>query len=180
MATASEAGGSRYQTFYNNYAHCQPLLWALMALSGVWQGVTDSSVARSIGWLLTLALWSSFFAEWKHSRSLCEKCAFLTPLNTEVAVERNIRWLGGIHWVTDHPGRWILILLSFLALSCMPLKTGQLIGSVGLDLVIGAQVLCALKHRVLQPWCPMCKWGGGGDEEFSPEPAPPPEIRADR
>ena len=31
-----------------------------------------------------------------------------------------------------------------------------------------------LIHRPLEPWCPRCNWGDGGDEEDVPAPPPVP------
>lgn len=180
MTTANESGGSRHQTFLNQYAHLQPLLWVLTAAADVWALLGASPLAMKVEWIVTMALWLSFYASHRHARSLCEKCAFLTPLNTDVAVEHNIRWLRGLHWVIDHPGKALLSLLVLLATVWIPFTPLKVTGTVVLDLVLGAFVLCELKHRVLAPWCPMCRWGGGGDEEFVPEPAPPPQITADR
>ena len=33
-------------------------------------------------------------------------------------------------------------------------------------------------HRRIEPWCPYCGWGRGGDDEDTPEPTPDPDVAA--
>jgi hypothetical protein len=40
-------------------------------------------------------------------------------------------------------------------------------------LEIAVMMHVEITHRLLEPWCPYCDWGEGGDHEPAPEPTPP-------
>lgn len=177
MTTASDPGEFRYQWAIDGLAHLQPLFWLAGAGVSLWTALIGDLGYISVA--LTLALLVSIFAGWKHSRSLCERCAKNTPLDTDAAIERDGHWLQWAHWHADHVRKATLIFLGLIILESVPIKLLSLMTEVALNVLLGALVYCHLKHRVLQPWCPWCRWDGGGDEEASPVPTPP-SVHADR
>lgn len=177
MTTASDPDAFRYQRVVNALAHAQPVLWFIAAGSAVLEVFVGD--LGSFSGAMTLALLVSIVAGWKHTRSLCERCAKNTPLDTDAAIERDGYWLQWAHWHADHPRKAALILFGLIGLECMPFRPLSVSANVVLSILLGALVFCQLKHRVLQPWCPQCRWNGGGDEEVAPEPVPP-SVQADR
>lgn len=178
--TTAESSGSDRQWIWDLIAHLQPLIWWFSAGSAVVTAIVPDLVGSWAAWTISLSLLLAIVAGIKHQRSLCARCAAATPLNTEAAVEKDGRWLRMFHWLYEHSrlASWGLVGL-IAAEVVVSGGLGQAVGAL-VNVLLGLQVFLGLKHRVLAPWCPWCHWGGGGDDEVAPEPAPPPSIVADR
>lgn len=129
---------------------------------------------------------------WHLRVRICERCADDVPLDGAAAAEKNRMslWLvhristpldGFLQHIANHP---ILIAVASVAVVFALDWIGALsiivagIRVVWLPLFV-ATILFLMygmragqRHDSLQPWCPWCRSGGGGDDETVPEPRP--------
>lgn len=127
--------------------------------------------------------------EHAHERKLCEACIAAWPLDPQGEVERYRRWLHMEHrWDGGSRRRLaafgalviaysVIILVLTLALPAFSWPTTiWLITLYGF--LIASGYARHIHHR-LEPWCPWCHRGRGGDH-FNPDPVTPPSVKADR
>jgi hypothetical protein len=182
VTTASGGSEFRYQTAINRIAHVMPWLWWLSAAMTPIRPIFEDVVPvllLDIAFVLLL-VFGILWASPKHAQELCEKCAATTPNDPEQAVEKDGWWLRVLHWNSEHLGLTVMLLGVAIGVEWTtdgPLSAGL---HIMVDVYFGIIVMAQLKHRVLSPWCPWCRWGGGGDDDVVPEPAPPPSVHADR
>jgi len=117
-------------------------------------------------------------AQSRHDRSLCITCIRRMPDDPAAAVAKHVRAILVIHL------RRVLYLrrtvfVAILVVLFVALLLGGLLGGAlgGLAVAIGFMFSIVMGwssewHRRLQPWCPFCRWGDGGDHESSPTPDP--------
>lgn len=142
-------------------------------------GLSSSTLA---GYASTLVLAVVVGALFWHSRSICLTCArqvgrMASPAAT---AERNRPLLWLEHLVTERHTSWAV-----LAATAAGALVTRLVLSTGLPhalclAVLGAWVVlltrATLVHGQVQPWCPYCRDGGGG--EGASTPAPQPSVEA--
>jgi hypothetical protein len=162
-------------------AHYQPVLLLITVAINI---ATDRSTGTQRAFLLpaTLVAWTvvmvSLLADGYHVRRLCYRCAAATPLDGKTEADRQARWLRFFHWWSTHR-YWYLVFWGI---------TGAVAFSTGLGtwafypfyLFWAAISFSALRHRPLEPWCPQCNWGEGGEGEGVPVPPPVPTNQASR
>jgi hypothetical protein len=128
-----------------------------------------ASLTIAIG-LLTFIL-CTWLVMRRHDRGLCEHCMASMPLNASEAAVRYQRrfWLA-------HTGSEMRFVIPYLAVL---IGLGFATTPVGVVAWVLAQttmiyaILAYSTHRRLQPWCPWCSNGGGGqDETVTPDPLP--------
>lgn len=112
----------------------------------------------------------------QHDRQLCEQCVASMPLNpAELAARLKRRF-----WLA-HTGMQRRFLVPYLVvLIGSNFATGTAVGKLGWALIQLSMVYLIVSHsthRRLQPWCPWCKEGGGGQER---EDVTPPTSPVDR
>lgn len=123
----------------------------------------------------------------RHEVKLCEPCGTKIPLDGQAAAAGRRRTLRAVHWLSRRHGfsmprlrlsfqanRNTLLILAWVAGSYF-LPTGPwwgVLGAIVVDTYFCSTIPLYRIHQRLQPWCPQCHWGDGGDEEISPEPAP--------
>ena len=109
-----------------------------------------------------------------HAERLCERCIAATPLDAAGEAERSrpVLWL-------HHAMKLRLLVLGPLLVASVlaearPRPPGwAYVVDVVFLLAIGVFAWSDARHRKLYPWCPYCRWDGGGDHEASPDvPAP--------
>jgi hypothetical protein len=166
------------------------LLTAAMNLAGV-----------DLGWAATVVLLPAMAAaivgQRIHDGRLCERCVTTMPLNGAERAERRRRILRTVH-TTSEPirlaGRPIvpplaLYMLGGLAAVAVIVEAAGLErgGHAALALVaalfyvpLAGLMLAISLHARLQPWCPYCRWGGGGDGPHEVAPDPDPHGRRPR
>jgi hypothetical protein len=144
-------------------------LIALSAAGRVHGWRLDVTTVLTMAWLFILLV-----ADPHHDRRLCERCAAATPLDPESAAR---------HWhpafIVAHskiikyiPMIFIVGLIAFTwHVKGQPLWE-YVANSVGLFLSF-LVYMSSWQHTRLQPWCPFCNWGHGGEHEEVPDvPAP--------
>lgn len=184
-AAADGPGPLPYRRFATISAH-HPLATGIpiVATNVVSRLVTDH-VAALLGLalgFLTLALavlWS--IAVHAHFGRMCEQCAADVPSDPQAAIERR-RWvLRATHRIFDSSRALLLFSAAWIG---SWFATTYLIAPIVGDITWAAGMLVlpvlAALHNPLQPWCPQCRWGDGGDEEVAPDPAPVPSGTNDR
>lgn len=111
----------------------------------------------------------------QHDRRLCERCAASMPLN---AAEHAARY--GRRFRLAHAGGnpWVMVPYLIVLVGSNFLTSPA--GRIGWALVQSTMIYLIMahcSHRRLQPWCPQCSGGGGGEREDVVEPDLP---RGDR
>jgi hypothetical protein len=111
----------------------------------------------------------------EHDRRLCEQCVHEIPLNPAEHAKRYQRrfWMAHTGSEPRFLGPYLIVLVS------SNFATSG-IGRVGWALVQLSMVYLILSqatHRKLQPWCPWCRDGGGGEEVDETPPVLPNDDR---
>lgn len=114
-----------------------------------------------------------------HSRHLCERCAAKTPLDPQRAITRWRLALLGYHRGVLQAA--FIAVLSWIALTAILFRGPQWpywadLADIGIQVFIATVILFSWKHSRLQPWCPYCRWGDGGEPETVPGPDPDLEL----
>lgn len=130
-----------------------------------------------------LALMTFVLASWllmrRHDRRLCELCAASMPLNPSALAVRYQR-----RFWTAHTGSQRQYLLPYLVVLIGSNFAPGLVGRIFWAAMQSTMIYLILSystHRRLQPWCPWCSDGGGGDEREDPvTPDPVPGDRRQR
>jgi hypothetical protein len=107
----------------------------------------------------------------EHDRRLCELCAQSMPLNAAEDAARYHRrfWLAHSGSNPKLMVPYMAVLISTNFLTSLP---GRVIWAVVQSSMIYL-IVAYSSHRKLQPWCQWCSGGGGGTEEFDPDPDRP-------
>jgi len=128
---------------------------------------------------LPLALFAFVLASWiimrKHDRKLCEMCMSSMPLNPAKEAERCKRRF----WMA-HTGSEPRFLVPYMAVIIGASLAFSTIGAIPWAIIQSSMIYLILSqstHRRLQPWCPWCSDGGGGQEVETPEPVVPHDDR---
>lgn len=113
----------------------------------------------------------------QHDRRLCEICMTSMPLNpSEQATKLRRRF-----WMA-HTGSEPRFLIPYLAVLIGSNFTTTTYGRYGWAIVQLSMIYLLLAqstHRRLQPWCPWCSDGGGGEEVDHTPPVRPNDDRQD-
>lgn len=113
----------------------------------------------------------------RHDRTLCERCMASMPLDASASAHRYRRRLATAHLATNRAALIAMVgmlLASDLALVLVPpefTRFASLVWAMA-QLSLVYLVFAHTTHRRLQPWCPRCRGGGGGDEVSFSDPAP--------
>ncbi len=124
--------------------------------------------------LLAVVLFSWFLMR-QHDRRLCEQCVMSMPLNPAEKATRLKRRFWMAH--TGSEPRFLIPYLVVLISSNFATST---IGRIGWGLMQLSMVYLIMSnstHRRLQPWCPWCSDGGGGEEVKDTPPVIPHDDR---
>ena len=122
-----------------------------------------------------MAVWCDFR---QHTWRLCERCARSTPLDGHAAARR---WRLALR-LTHSKARFALVaclaaLITWHSIAGKHVPWWYWMLDVIVFAVMAASYAAARLHNQLQPWCPQCNWGDGGDEEVSPD-VPAPTVSA--
>ena len=112
----------------------------------------------------------------EHDRRLCERCVMEMPLNPSAEAKRLHRRFWMAH--TGSEPRFLVPYLVVLVSSNF--ATSTTIGRIGWAVVQLSMVYLIISqstHRRLQPWCPWCSDGGGGEEVDETPPVLPNDDR---
>lgn len=110
---------------------------------------------------------------------MCITCAKKMPTSPQIEINKKIKLLRRFHFLSNHPVIWaFLILFVVFVLAVVRVHVGS--GETSLAMLAYPMIAFSMRatgaHRILQPWCPLCHWGDGGDEEQVPTPTPDPSI----
>jgi hypothetical protein len=111
----------------------------------------------------------------EHDRRLCEHCVLAMPLNPSERAKRYHRRLWMAH--TGLEPRFVVPYLVVLISSNFATSTIGRIGWALIQLSMAYLILSQSTHRKLQPWCPWCRDGGGGEEVDETPPVVPHDDR---
>jgi hypothetical protein len=125
------------------------------------------------------ALFAFVIASWlmmrNHDRRLCEPCMAAMPLNpSQQAVKYKRRF-----WMA-HAGSEPRFLIPYVAVLVGSNFFTGTIGRIAWAVIQMSMVYLILSqssHRRLQPWCPWCRGGGGGEEVDVTPPVIPHDDR---
>lgn len=132
-----------------------------------------------LGLTVPLAIFGLVIMSWlllrQHDRRLCELCVLSMPLNPSEQALRYRRRFWMAH--TGSEPRFLVPYLVVLLGSNFATSTlGQLVWAV-VQLSMVYLILSYSTHRRLQPWCPWCSEGGGGDHVDDTPPVLPNDDR---
>lgn len=146
----------------------------LLFLHSSWFSVATNCVIVIPGILL-------FMHGLAHEVKLCEPCQTKMPLDPAGHAVKRAKMLRAVHWLWVPVGGrrfsmsrgLLLYLLLFVVGFVLPSGPWWQIGNSAVaDGFFYGMIIMSRGHQRLQPWCPQCRWGDGGEEEISPEPAP--------
>jgi len=110
-----------------------------------------------------------------HDRRLCEQCAMEIPLNPAEEAKRRHRRFWMAH--TGSEPRFLVPYLVVLISSNFATSNIGRIGWAVIQLSMVYLILAQSTHRKLQPWCPWCSEGGGGEDVDETPPVLPNDDR---
>ena len=131
------------------------------------------------GLTVPIALFGFVILSWllmrQHDRRLCEACMSSMPLNpAELAARYKYRFL------LAHAGgkpRFFVPYLIVLIGSSFEMDVIGRYAWAAIQLTMIYLILAQATHRRLQPWCPQCQGGGGGEDVPETPPVLPHDDR---
>jgi hypothetical protein len=111
----------------------------------------------------------------EHDRRLCEQCVREMPLNPADEAKRLHRRFWMAH--TGSEPRFLVPYLIVLISSNFATSTIGRAGWAAIQLSMIYLIMSQATHRKLQPWCPWCSPGGGGEEAEDLPPVLPNDDR---
>ncbi len=188
MTTASAAGqpGRRHAVMMWLGHYGSELYLAGMTAVGVALATTQGlptavqwAVAAFVLPIMLLAVTAVALQFVVHDQNLCLRDLTQAPLgDPEGEVQRRMWWLRRYHRqrvIVSVLATFILILVMAVALGLG--SAGAIVQTTALlaFIAFGCFKMQSTRiHRRLQPWCPMCRWGGGDDGPEEPSPVVPP------
>jgi hypothetical protein len=126
-----------------------------------------------------IALFAVVLLSWllmrQHDRRLCEHCVMAMPLNPAEKATKYKRRFWMAH--TGSEPRFLIPYLVVLISSNFATTTTGRIGWALIQLTMVYLIMSQSTHRRLQPWCPWCSDGGGGEEVDETPPVLPHDDR---
>jgi hypothetical protein len=136
-------------------------------------------MAPMTGLGVSIALFAFVLVSWlamrEHDRRLCESCVMGMPLNPAEQAKRHQRRFWMAH--TGSEPRFLVPYLVVLIGSNFATSTIGRIGWAIVQLSMIYLILSQSTHRKLQPWCPWCSGGGGGEDVDETPPVLPHDDR---
>ena len=161
----------------NAWGHHAAELLSVSILAAIYLGVRPPSgpTAFTVPIALLVFVLGSWLLMRQHDRGLCEKCMSSMPLNAAEAASRYERRFWMAH--TGSERRFLIPYLAVLIGSNFTTTTYGRIGWAVVQLSMVYLILSQATHRRLQPWCPWCSDGGGGEEIDDTPPVLPSDDR---
>jgi hypothetical protein len=110
-----------------------------------------------------------------HDRRLCEQCVLEMPLNPAERAKKLHRRFWMAH--TGSEPRFLVPYVIVLISSNFATSTIGRIGWAAVQLSMVYLIVSQSTHRKLQPWCPWCSGGGGGEDVDETPPVLPHDDR---
>jgi hypothetical protein len=133
----------------------------------------------SLAFTVPITLFAFVLLSWllmrQHDRRLCEQCVMSMPLNPSEQAQRLKRRFWMAH--TGSEPRFLIPYLVVLIGSNFATTQVGRFGWAVMQLSMVYLILSQATHRKLQPWCPWCSDGGGGQEVDETPPVLPHDDR---
>ncbi|WP_375501888.1 hypothetical protein [uncultured Jatrophihabitans sp.] len=133
----------------------------------------------AFGVTVPVALFGFVIASWllmrAHDRRLCEACMSAMPLDAAKQATKYTKRFWTAH--TGSEPRFLIPYLVVLLGSNFAAGTVGRIFWAAMQLSMVYLILAQSTHRRLQPWCPWCKGGGGGEDVDETPPVLPRDDR---
>lgn len=155
-------------------AHHAPwILGAVLACRLVTSDLTLDTVAYAVGLV-------AFFTCLGHTPGGCRRCAVAAAAANLSGPRAAVARYGSQLWAAHHC--WSLLIAMVVTVTVL---RGTVEWATPLALVVDYGVSIALagallRHRALQPWCPLCGNDDDNGGEHEPAPDPLPVLRAHR
>ena len=166
------------ERLFERWGHFAPELLitsvALVIFLGFQPAFGQTGMVASL--MLLVFVVTSWLLMRKHDRGLCEHCMTTMPLNPSEQAARYKRRF----WMS-HTGAERRFLIPYLVVLIGSNFFPGLIGRVAWAVIQSSMIFLILSyatHRRLQPWCPWCSEGGGGQERE--EPWVPDDLPTDK
>jgi hypothetical protein len=159
-------------------AHQQPVVIASGFAVFLYDAAATSPVTAALSITAMIVVIASTFAEGYHQVSLCPRCARSIPLDGSEQAARRSDWLRLHHRLE---GAWWSILLIVGAIGVvvtLGVPPGIALAPVYVSWVVEA--VANLRHRLLQLWCPQCRWWDDDGDDETPVVPVPPSVKASR
>jgi len=160
------------------WGHLAPQLLSAAILAAIALGIRPLT-PTPLTMLTSLALLAFVVVTWlfmrQHDRRLCERCAACMPLNAAEHASRFGRRFWLVH-AGNNPRVLVPYLVVLIGSNFLTSPAGRIVWAVVQSSMIYL-IMAHSTHRKLQPWCPQCSGGGGGQDHKVDEPDLP---RGDR
>lgn len=124
---------------------------------------------------LIVVVLMSWLAMRRHDRRLCEQCVAAMPLNPSEQAARYRRRFWTAHSFSEP--RYLVPYLVVLIGSNFATSPAGRIGWAIVQSSMLYLIMSQATHRRLQPWCPWCRDGGGGEHVKDTPPLLPDDDR---
>jgi hypothetical protein len=134
----------------------------------------DSVASFGVPMVLFAVVIGAWLLMRRHDRSLCERCLHTMPLDAAATAQRRHRRFAVVHLGENRRVviGYMVLLLGSNALLFLGSTPARLLWA-GIQCSMVYLVLAHSTHRSLQPWCPWCSDGGGGEDVVdTPDPLP--------
>lgn len=134
----------------------------------------DNPAAFGLPVLLVAVVLGAWWSMRRHDRALCEACLRTMPLDAAATAGRLRRRFAVVHLGERRVvvAGYLVVLLGSNALLFLQTTPARLVWAL-VQSSMAYLVLAHSTHRSLQPWCPWCAEGGGGEDVVdTPDPLP--------
>jgi hypothetical protein len=166
--------GERLSSALGHYAS-DMLVAAILAVIAVQFVPMQPLMALTVSLTLFVFVLLTWLLMRDHDRRLCERCVLAMPLNPAEQAKRYERRFWMAH--TGSEPRFFVPYLIVLISSNFAMSTIGRIGWALIQLSMVYLIIAQATHRRLQPWCPWCRGGGGGEDVDETPPVLPHDDR---
>lgn len=170
MTTAADDARPSDPWLYRAAHYQVPVLIALVA------ALVMNHYQRSLPTMLAVLAFYAAYAVTglgaiRHRRGICLACGDAFPLDAPGQAQGQRRpALRTFHLTKDQPGRYTAMIAAAMIISFWVWWAG-----VVMWMLFIIDSWCGYWHRLLEPYCPFCRRGGGrGPQELAPVPTPDP------
>ena len=147
------------------WGHYAPQLLSVSILGAIALGIRPMA-ATPLTALVTVSLLAFVVVTWlqlrRHDRRLCETCVMSMPLNAAENAAKYQRRFWLAH-AGNRPRVVIPYLIVLIGSNFLLSPAGRVVWAV-VQLSMIYLIMAYASHRKLQPWCPWCSGGGGGED----------------
>lgn len=171
---ANRARGARLTAVLGHYSS-ELLIVSIFAAITVGVYPLPGVLSFSVPVIIFAFVIASWLLMRQHDRRLCEQCVLSMPLNPAALAARY-----GMRFKVTHAFTEPRVFVPYLVVLIGSSFEMNTIGRIPWALIQFSMIYLILSqstHRKLQPWCPQCQGGGGGDEVLETPPVLPHDDR---